>query len=502
MTNNNECIINILIESKQEQKNSNEICHLFHEIVFDFDISYNELFNIICDQEELKDYTLFFLDNNIFRTKDINSNQLFKMLVNTTWAETFILNNLEDILTKDYQNKIESLVKAAINNKDSFNKLLDKVGSLDNLVYIAIFADYIIKINSDILKTKNNSINSFLSLFFSNVRALQGEETQEKKLLKILVTCLETNLYYLAFFISNGILNDNYKNDLGKVLLKYSNYVPVINYMDGNFDKILISSRDCKVQLIAVFQKCFDNKLCDKYILYSGINNLIKNNPYDIDENQLNKMLSIMIDNDMLDYVNDLIKEYISKSKSNDISFIKQGRSCVLYKVGDYALKIATKRFVTYPDEHFRVILNYERKIIYDEIGQPLLFIEMQEYLNQDPEKLTQEEIYEVFIDLRKAGLETTDPKTLTYDYDNFGVLSDYTKANIKGYNSPEDLPEHFKKNPIVILDNDLIYKKDSSHAKHFSTFVSRKSGYTMDDAIADYEENKLYKESVKKLHM
>ena len=83
--------------------------------------------------------------------------------------------------------------------------------------------------------------------------------------------------------------------------------------------------------------------------------------------------------------------------------------------------------------------------------------------IDTNPDHITDEMIMELFLDFKKHGLYIADPKCLKFDKSNFGLLKDYRDANLGTYKSYDELPDSFKKNPLVLLDVDLIYRYDKN---------------------------------------
>lgn len=73
---------------------------------------------------------------------------------------------------------------------------------------------------------------------------------------------------------------------------------------------------------------------------------------------------------------------------------------------------------------------------------------------------MTEEDISNFMKEIDRQGLVLGDPHCLQHDFVNFCFLEDYHDANLCGASSYEDLPEWFKKRPLVLYDIDMVTRK------------------------------------------
>lgn len=153
----------------------------------------------------------------------------------------------------------------------------------------------------------------------------------------------------------------------------------------------------------------------------------------------------------------DFIKDYIG---DNDVSYLKAGSTAQAFRIGeDKVLKFAKMKHI--PDsvyEHF-LLAPTERKIIRDDSFKPILYIEKQDYLSQvyNGIPLGSDDYNNFFEEIKKQHLIVRDPHCLGRYADNFGFLRDYHDATLVGVSSHEELPDWFKRRPLVIFDIDMI---------------------------------------------
>ena len=94
------------------------------------------------------------------------------------------------------------------------------------------------------------------------------------------------------------------------------------------------------------------------------------------------------------------------------------------------------------------------------------MVLEIQDYLSNtcDGIGITNEDIANWNLEMEKLGYVVTDPLCRHFRTDNFGFLKSYKDANIE--EKIIDIPEWFKRRPLVLYDIDLIYRKDDEHKK------------------------------------
>lgn len=153
----------------------------------------------------------------------------------------------------------------------------------------------------------------------------------------------------------------------------------------------------------------------------------------------------------------------LKTSPNLQISPIKINSSATsdVFALNNSILKLGTKRYTYNIDLNFFRIIPTSIYYVKDKNGEIQAVIEKQPNINTNPEYITKEMIKELFLDFLKHGLYIADPHCLRYEPNNFGILRSYRDANLGEYKSHEDLPESFKKCPLVLLDVDLVYRYD-----------------------------------------
>jgi hypothetical protein len=254
------------------------------------------------------------------------------------------------------------------------------------------------------------------------------------------------------------------------------------DYLVKNFDRIFDSSINAKKTLLTDIRNFANNKKREEYSLLLELFDMIGSNGSDC---QL--LFSNIINYDFYNKIKMYINEYLDKSKNKEISYLDHGTTSYVFKIGDYVMKLGNKRYCPNSIRHFRLIKN-KREIVYND-NKLALIIEFQKYLKTDKAIINDEMIYQLFIDLRNSDYEVTDPLVLKYNCNNFRLLDNYEDADIDDLSK---LSSSFKKYPLVLIDNDLVYKTSDTNKQYFQ-FDYRCGNNTMEEAIIRYEENQAF---------
>ena len=455
------------------------------------------LFDYIYDIVELKEYSYYLIAKGQVRLEELNSEQVSNMMRNTTWGELFILNNLKKILEKDSYKKIRAIVDNVINNDDSCKRFLNRfIYDVDSDKRI-LFVTSLINTNKDILARISFDIDKIiLEKPNDNIQMVLPGVIEEKKP-KILphdnlITLLNSFINYKMpddqiAHLCDKIMESYDKNDVASVLLKTNN-ATLYKYMVDNFEQLFESSTAAKMDMLTKLRGMLNPEVTNKYHVLLALFNMIDCTGFDC-----HQIFSNVINYNLYDYFKDTIKRYYDQSVSKELKYLDHGITSYVFRVGDYVIKVGNNRYCPVCPEHYRILKNVERKMVVNEKNQPIFYIEVQRYLEQKNQEITDDMIYELFVDLKDSGLELTDPCSLRYQHKNFALLENYEDANV----DESKLSPAFKKNPLVVIDVDLIYKRNDRNKKYFQERYAP-GDYTMDHAIRDYEETKAFTKKLK----
>lgn len=154
--------------------------------------------------------------------------------------------------------------------------------------------------------------------------------------------------------------------------------------------------------------------------------------------------------------------------------YLGSGTTCQAHKIGDYTFKLVNAKW-SYEDvicpNLFLILKNLEELYIRDNDNIVITGIEVQQYLKRTTAHLTIDEKRNLSMlfnkELKKAGYWLDDQLINGQCGENGFFLDSYKDADTK---NPEELPEWFKKGPIVLVDRDRVYKLENIFPKQLSS--------------------------------
>ena len=164
-------------------------------------------------------------------------------------------------------------------------------------------------------------------------------------------------------------------------------------------------------------------------------------------------------------YLKYLIKQIQNDENVND--FISIGDSTwsnIVFKIGNKVLKFGWIRNNPNCEQHYRLLELERFEIVYDEEGNPILYIEIQRYLSQ--ENITEDDIQAFYDDLSNSGYLYIDPRGKNAS--NFGVLDSSVAAKII---ESQPVSDSFKEKALVLIDRDCVWKKDDPNINWMGSY-------------------------------
>ena len=427
-----------LFELLKEINTSENIKEIYDEIfpILLNNIYENTLLNKIYNIPELNDYCIYLLYNKIdLSTVDIDI--LIYFIYNTPWGKKFFLDNI-DIISK---NRIPEIIR--------------RIYNLDISLYNLMLNSY---------KSKENKLE-FITYSVKMMCISLEEDTIIESIRKDETTLIPNNLgYYLA-------QTSKYKNlaSTHKDILFESANNQKFRFLSLLNDKAPELCEEYKVAL-KLYELSNHSERTD-----SSLSNLINFGNY----NNINKSI-LTISPDL-----QITPISINKTSTNDVFGLGSNN----------ILKLGTKRYTYNIDLNFFRIIPTKVYYIRNKSGQICSVIEFQPNIYTDPNIITLEMIKELFLDFMRHGLYIADPNCLKYEVNDFGLLRDYRDANLGQYKSHEDLPESFKRYPLVLLDVDLVYRYDGPQVPPI-TMLDNITNFHSD--ILDYGKIKQIKSRIK----
>lgn len=422
----------VAIELIKEVSNKNEILMKILPKFRDEETWYgvaHDIFNLIYLDPKFIEYTYYLLHSEYVMLEDLTDIELNNMLEHTTWGFDYIIDNIETLTEKRKINKmVKVLLEYSKDNKELCKKIKEKLLTSKKQ---EIRDNFIINSNID-----NLSDNDILSSFYQNPDDYYFKQ--------------ET----LPFYKEEIKL---VKSEIPKFLRFYSlKKENIKKLMLDNFELFFETESDSKMRMLDFFIESLDKETKDKY---KDIYEMYKKQPTML----IDKFISIMLNNNLLDWLTSFIKD-------KKVLYLTSGSTTSVFKVDNLVLKLSLEKHQININKDLFLIAPTQTKIIYKN-NEPILIIEVQKYLNKvyKNHEMTEEDIEVFFKQLDELGYEARDPRCLNKSFCNFGFLEDYHDANLGKFSSHEELPDTFKKRPMVLYDVDLVYEKDDPSKKTFT---------------------------------
>ena len=389
---------------------------------------------------------------------------LGNFLEQTDWASRYVEENFDKFLTTNNYN-ISIIVKYAIkNNKEEWMNIL-----INNKIdYVRIITMSIIINNYPFLfrkyyKSDNDLLNTF-AVYDENNNIVRktNEESVSKIAIEILKKGLDIEIYEK---IKNFILREYQSNTLARRLCtelddELKSSLAFFNRVFLNdINELFITSKDYKWELYTKY----GNYLSP--FLFEEFDSIIK--PFvSIKNDNVKMVLEDLSKKGLLDNFLSLTTKYLELStESKVIRYLTKGSCATVFLVGDYVIKYSPSK---HDDKEcpniYLVIKNLEEKYQYDDFGTITGAIEVQKYLSKPVIELEMSTVFKWCEALNDLGYRYGDILVNGPYGSNMFYLNDYHDADT---NDPENLPEWFKENPIVLIDRDMVEEiKDTKQEK------------------------------------
>jgi len=389
-----------------------------------------EIFKLIYLEDDLKYYTFYLLHNEYIKLEDLEVGDIKKLLEHTTWGFNYVLDNFDSLVyTPNMYKIIIEIVKYSKDKPDIYKMFFEKVMSLTEQ---QIKDEFIV-----------SSISKHIYLTEDEIMASLYKNPDDYYFKQ------ETLIFCEEELLANS--------KLPCFLLFYAERDKRIkDMMIDNFELFFKAESRSKMSIINYFYDDLPEDITEKYNQFYELYKKMPNN-------YTNRNLSILINNILGDFLLNLLND-------KEISYLSSGSTTQVFRIGDLVLKLSSEKHEINTVRDLFLIAPTTTKIIYDKDNKPILVIEVQKYLEKsyDGKSISTDDVEKFLIELDNLGYVVTDPNCLRKGFDNFGFLDDYHDANLQGFSSYEELPEWFKKRPIVLYDVDLVYKKEYEKKKYF----------------------------------
>lgn len=371
--------------------------------------------------------------------KDLIISDVYNLLYSENKNE--IISNMYYFLTKndDYASIIINYFLINYNdNKD----IVYKISRNRNLHIRYLFM-------SALIKNYNNLLNDIYPNIISQLKT-KTKLMDNKEICKLAILFYKNNDLLNYYKIKKFIL-ENYKyNYLASNLIELDEND---NEFINNVEEYYNSSIDKKLYIYKYYSEYLSKEIKD------DMSSKIK---YFLEPEQDFRPIDRVYEDGLGDKFNELVEKYLSLSKDNTYELLDKGSVTWVYKIGDYVFKISKQKYscedIICPN-CFMIIKNNEEIYLRNKNNEVYLGIEVQKYLTKKIEKFNYRCADEFEKHLKEQGYYVDD----TLVYGNLRVLDSYLDADTTNV---DDLPDWFKKRPIVLVDRDLVFKLDNKNPK------------------------------------
>ncbi len=384
----------------------------------------------------------------------INNRLYYELLELHPWVVSYTATHITRIVQYNFDNTFVILKYAITHNKSEWIKQL----IYNDDMLIRVHTMYTIIDDFPRLFTKLYPDPLSVCKMTSKDGSIQiADESYLSKIAILIVLNLNNIPLYQEF--KNFILTNYTSNTLASIIDCYiivENDETLKKLLITDIDSLFISSKNYKWQLYQHYQEYLSPHLTnDFYNLLKPFINIFPN-----------EVIEGMCTRGLLSKFIELANKYLALStKAKCITNAGEGTCSYVYRVGDYIIKYSDKKYSFEPTicpNLYLIAKNYEEVINRDSRGQVTGALEVQKYYSKAVLPSEEELLTKWQEALRKEGYYLVDNLVGQKVGSNCYFLDDYHDADT---NDPETLPEWFKKDPIVLVDRDLIYKyKPSSN--------------------------------------
>lgn len=409
-------------------------------------------FMISCDVPEYEMIWRRCLETNHLILGDYKS--LLFFLLNVGWASKYVVEHLEKFISN---NKSAIFAILRYSEKTGDYSIVNKLAYHYNLNIRGMFLEELIDTHTHLLfELYNDILDCFVKRDdLGNVVDLMNEEFVSKIASLVLLHGLGNDLYErIKLFIFN-----NYdKNTLAAELDCYGKAkIDILQEaLISDINQLFATSKNYKYVLANRYSQ---------YIDYDVVRDFkSKISPFTwIDREAISKLFLNGLGDKFLEYVDKYLEKSTGAKVIRDAGF---GTCSRAFRVGDYVIKCSDKKWSMEDSicpNGYLFAKNYEEDIIRANNGEVTGAIEVQKYLTRPLVVGDYMAIFHFQEALKEMGYYTKDVLTDREGGSNCYYLDSYLDADC---DDPEALPEWFKKDPVVLVDRDLIFRTDNRNPK------------------------------------
>lgn len=420
-----------------------------------FDKNPRLAFLISLDLEEYKHFWCRYLEMNYSLLLDYDC--LLFFLLKSDWSLKFVGEVLEKLVLAK-KSSIFAILRYTERTGDY--SLVKKLAYHYNLDVRGLFLEELIDTHAHMLF---NVLDNITDCFVKrdrdgNVKSFMDEEKVSRIASLVLIHGLGEDIYIKI----RDFIFDNYdKNTLAANLDGYGKYnmdVLTLNkeMLVRDIDRLFITSKNYKYVLATRYQEYMDP------IILKEFRSKISSFTW-IDRDAVAQIFLSGLGDNFLEYVDKYLEMSTGAKVIRDAGF---GTCSRVFRVGDYVIKLSHKKWSMEDSLCPRGYLfakNYEEDVVRKSNGEVTGAIEVQKYLTRPLVVDDYMAIFNYQEALRNAGYYTKDVLTDREGGSNCYYLDSYLDADC---DDPEQLPDWFKKDPVVLVDRDLVFKLENKNPK------------------------------------
>ncbi len=384
-------------------------------------------------------------------------NALLDFLLYVDWSKKFV-GEIVDKLILNSKTCGFAILRYTERTKDY--SLAKSIATHYNLDVRGIFIEEMIDTHAHMLFNVYDDISECFVKRDSNgnIVRLMDEEKVSKIASLILLHGIGEDVYLQ---IRDFIFNNYDKNTLAAVLDGYGKYNMDIFTLNKemlvrDIDRLFVTSKNYKYELATRYQEYLNPSIVREFIS--------KVSPFTwIDREAVSKIFLSGLGDKFLEYVDKYLEISTGAKVISDAGF---GTCSRAFRVGDYVIKLSHKKWSMEEDlcpSGYLFAKNYEEDVVRKSNGEVTGAIEVQRYLTRPLVVGDYMAIFNYQEALRNAGYYTKDVLTDGDTGANCYYLDSYMDADC---DDPEQLPDWFKKDPVVLVDRDLVFRLENKNPK------------------------------------
>ncbi len=387
----------------------------------------------------------------------LDYNALLHFLLNVDWSRKFVGDIVEKLISN---NKTCAFAILRYTDRTKDYGLAKRIANHYNLNVRGIFIEELIDTHAYMLFDVYEDIKEcFIRCDKDgNVFKVMDEEKVSRIASLILIHGIGEDVYLQV----RDFIFDNYEtNTLAAALDNYGKlnmdvFTANKEMLVRDIDKLFVTSKNYKYVLATRYQEYMNPTLLMDF--------RSKVSPFTwIDRDAVSKIFLSGLGDKFLEYVDKYLENSTGAKVISDAGF---GTCSRVFRVGDYVIKLSHKKWSMEEDlcpSGYLFAKNYEEDIVRKSNGEVTGAIEVQKYLTRPLVVDDYMAIFNYQEALRNAGYYTKDVLTDREGGSNCYYLDSYMDADC---DDPEQLPDWFKKDPVVLVDRDLVFRLENRNPK------------------------------------